>query len=204
MVVPLVTTGLLAKRLNQVSRIAKAVTVPDILRERFGSPSVGLVATGLLTFFMFFYLLAQYLKAGSQILATLLQDMPLFQQGVLGRPDGRETFSNATDRRRLLALPPALCQHGDCLHDLRGIPSRIWTDVMQGIVMVIGVVIMLFLVLYQVGGLSQATQNWLNSNLPKAVLFESNGRNPSWRLEASQRGLAANRDGGTWSDWLSR
>ena len=35
MIVPLVTTGLLAKRLNQVSRKANAVTVPDILRARF-------------------------------------------------------------------------------------------------------------------------------------------------------------------------
>ena len=62
MIVPLVTTGLLAKRLNQVSRKANAVTVPDILRARFGSASVGLVATSLLTFFMFFYLLAQFLS----------------------------------------------------------------------------------------------------------------------------------------------
>ena len=37
MVVPIVTTELLAIRLNQVGRQAGVVTVPEVLHERFGS-----------------------------------------------------------------------------------------------------------------------------------------------------------------------
>jgi sodium/pantothenate symporter len=167
MVVPLVTTGLLAKRLNQVSRIAGAVTVPDILRARFASPVVGLVATGLLTFFMFFYLLAQF-KAGSQILATLLQDMSLFQEGVrwVAGWKGQFFLTQSTDADYLLCL---LLFAGTVIvyTTYGGFRAVVWTDVMQGIVMVIGVMIMLVLVLGQVGGLTQATQKLATLEPPK-------------------------------------
>ena len=189
MVVPLVTTGLLAKRLNQVSRIAKAVTVPDILRERFGSPSVGLVATGLLTFFMFFYLLAQF-KAGSQILATLLQDMPLFQQGVLWVAGWKGNFflTQQTDADYLLCLL-LFASTVIVYTTYGGFRAVVWTDVMQGIVMVIGVVIMLFLVLYQVGGLSQATQKLAQLEPPKSGTIRVEWKEPILEAGSIPKGV---------------
>jgi sodium/pantothenate symporter len=158
MVVPIVTTGLLAKRLNQVARRAGAVTVPEILRERFGSPAVGLIATGLLTFFMFFYLLAQF-KAGSSILATLLGDIPGFQSAVAGVAvwQTRLPWLESVQPDYLLCLIVfagtviAYTAYG-------GFRAVVWTDVMQGIVMVLGVGIMLFLILQQTGGLTKATR----------------------------------------------
>ena len=44
MVAGLTTKGVLAKRLNQVSRLTGAITVPDVLRDRFRSPVLGLSA----------------------------------------------------------------------------------------------------------------------------------------------------------------
>src|SRR5262249_42595963 len=38
----LTSKGVLAKRLNQVSRLSGAITVPDVLRDRFQSPALGL------------------------------------------------------------------------------------------------------------------------------------------------------------------
>ena len=157
MMVPLVTTTLLAKRLNHVARKAGAVTVPDVLRARFESPTVGLIATSLLTFFMFFYLLAQF-KAGSEILVTLLDDTQIFQSAV-------SIVGNWTDKMALLGnTPPSYLL---CLLVFSstvivytaygGFRAVVWTDVMQGIVMVVGVIIMLFLVLHQLGGLKNAT-----------------------------------------------
>jgi sodium/pantothenate symporter len=158
MVVPLVTTGLLAKRLNQVARKANAVTVPDILRARFGSPAVGLVATALLTFFMFFYLLAQF-KAGSQILATLLQDVEVFQSwvGWVATWKDQLALTRSSDPDYLLCL---IFFAGTVIlyTTYGGFRAVVWTDVMQGLVMVIGVIVMLVLVLNQVGGLGKATQ----------------------------------------------
>ncbi|MCG8649798.1 MAG: hypothetical protein MI861_08190, partial [Pirellulales bacterium] len=81
MISPLVAMALLGKRLNQVARKCDALTIPEVLRGRFESTAVGLTATVLLVFFMFFYLLAQF-KAGGKILSTLLADEPLFQSAV--------------------------------------------------------------------------------------------------------------------------
>ena len=54
-IVPLVAIGLIAKRLNQVARKSGSITVPELLRKRLGSDTVGAVATVLLVFFQFFF-----------------------------------------------------------------------------------------------------------------------------------------------------
>ena len=46
MVAPLTGMALMSKRINQVSRLAGSVTVPDVLRDRFRSPALG-VGLGL-------------------------------------------------------------------------------------------------------------------------------------------------------------
>ncbi len=158
MAVPLLSMGLIGKRLNQVARRSNAVTIPEVMAERFGSSAVGLVATSLLVFFMFFYLLAQF-KAGGKILSTLLAGEPLFQ-------------ASAAMASRLTADLPWVGQaSGDYIVCLvlfsaavigyvvyGGFRAVVWTDVMQGIVMFAGVVVMLGLAVYQVGGLTSATR----------------------------------------------
>src|SRR5437667_10976579 len=63
----LVSKGVLAKRLNQVSRLSGAITVPDVLRDRFQSPALGLLASLFLLFFLLFNLVGQF-KAGGLIM----------------------------------------------------------------------------------------------------------------------------------------
>jgi len=41
MMVPVLTMGLLAKRLNQVARKTGAITIPDVFRDRFASAGLG-------------------------------------------------------------------------------------------------------------------------------------------------------------------
>src|SRR5262249_5286203 len=67
MVTGLVSKGALAKRLNQVSRFSGAITVPDVLRDRFHSPLLGLLASLFLLFFLLFNLVGQF-KAGGDIM----------------------------------------------------------------------------------------------------------------------------------------
>src|SRR5438128_2322918 len=50
MVVPLITFGVMGKRLAQLSRRSGAITVPDFIRERFASPAAGLIASLLILF----------------------------------------------------------------------------------------------------------------------------------------------------------
>ena len=52
MIVPIVSMGLLAKRINQVARKTGAITIPDLIRDRLNSPAVGTLATILIVFFM--------------------------------------------------------------------------------------------------------------------------------------------------------
>jgi SSS family solute:Na+ symporter/sodium/pantothenate symporter len=75
MVVPFMYMALMGKRLNQVARLSGAVTVPDVLRDRFGSPALGLTATSLILLFMTFNLLAQF-KGGALVLSEAFKFRP--------------------------------------------------------------------------------------------------------------------------------
>ncbi len=174
MVVPICTMGLIGKRINQVGRISGAITVPDVLRDRFDKPSIGLLSTVLIVFFLVFNLVAQF-KAGSVILATLLEDVDLFQSAtswVDGITPSWSIFAdsqgNPIDPAYLLCLfvfgisVVVYTTYG-------GFHAVVWTDVMQGIVMVVGVAIMLPLALNQVGGLEKATRELAQMKPPRAV-----------------------------------
>ncbi len=75
MVVPLTAMVWLGKRINQVARIGGSVTVPDVFRDRFQSPTLGVTASLLLLFFLCFNLVAQF-KAGGKVMETALRVRP--------------------------------------------------------------------------------------------------------------------------------
>ncbi len=178
MVVPIVGMGLLGKRLNQVSRRSGALTLPEILTHRLGSPAAGAVATILIVFFMFCYLLAQF-KAGSKILATLLWDVPLFQSVVAWIHSVKEPIPwiGGAEADYLLCLTVfAVVVVTYVVYG--GFRAVVWTDVMQGVIMVLGVAIMLILVLQQTGGLKAANERLATMTPPNkgaAILSRSDG-----------------------------
>lgn len=159
MVVPVCTMGLLGKRINQVARKTGAITVPDVLRDRFESVHFELLAMLLIVFFMTVNLVAQF-KAGSLILQTLLADIDLFHSAA-----GALAASGLVGDGGLLSgVKPdyLLCLFLFALAVIfytayGGFHAVVWTDVMQGIVMVAGVLIMLPLAVSQVGGLAAST-----------------------------------------------
>ena len=158
MLVPLVGMGLLGKRVNRLARQSGAVTIPDLIKARFKSETVGMLATLLVLFFMFFYLLAQF-KAGSKIMTTLLEDVAIYQSAVnaVGSAiDGLPWIGSAEPDYVLCLLVFAFSVI--VYTAFGGFRAVVWTDVMQGIVMGIGVIILLFLTLGQVGGLRNATE----------------------------------------------
>lgn len=158
MIMPLVSMALIGKRLNQVARQCDALTIPEVMRSRFESPAVGLVATSLLIFFMFFYLVAQF-KAGGKILSTLFAGEPLFQSAVssVDRFASVIPWVNQAEPDYLVCL--IVFSVAVILYVVYGgFRAVVWTDVMQGIVMFGGVLLMLGLALWQVGGLESATR----------------------------------------------
>ena len=158
MVVPICMMGLIGKRINQVARISGSITVPDVLRDRFQSPAFGLLATALIVFFMAFNLVAQC-KAGSLILKTLLHGVDLFHQTAYslgGIVEGSGYFAGVDPEYLFCLLAFGLVVIIYTAYG--GFHAVVWTDVMQGLVMVVGVVVMLPLALSQVGGLERATR----------------------------------------------
>ena len=152
MTVPFIAIGILGKRINYVARKSGSITLPEVLGKQLKSDAVTLVATGIIILFMFFYLLAQF-KAGGMILITLLGEEPLFKEGTLIM--ARFTPDWLDPEYLLTLVIFSIGVIGYVVYG--GFRAVVWTDVMQGVIMFIGVAIMLILALNQVGGLSKAT-----------------------------------------------
>ncbi len=167
MVLPLVSMAVIGKRINQVARQTNALTIPEVLRARFESPVTGLVATLLLIFFMFFYLVAQF-KAGGKILTTLFAGDPIFQSVVsgVGNLVSNVPWVNQAEPDYLVCL--IVFSVAVIVYVVYGgFRAVVWTDVMQGIVMFVGVILMLGLTLHQVGGLESATRQLAEMTPPE-------------------------------------
>lgn len=167
MIVPICTMGLLAKRINQVARKTGAITVPDVLRDRFDSRALGLMATLLIVFFMGFNLVAQF-KAGSLILRTLLAGVPMFDEAatMIGQFASGTLLDSSEGQAYQLCLI-SFAAAVIIYTTYGGFHAVVWTDVMQGVVMIVGVLILLPLALGQVGGLTSANEQLREMTPPR-------------------------------------
>jgi sodium/pantothenate symporter len=176
MVGGLVSKGVLAKRLNQVSRLSGAITVPDVLRDRFESPTLGTLAGVFLLLFLIANLVAQF-KAGGVILrqategvretavyqgardgtAHVVARTGLWDAEKAAKPEMRGEFAGPGYPDYVLGLlifavtVVAYTAYG-------GFWAVTWTDVLQGILIVLGAVLLMVLALRATGGLEHATQ----------------------------------------------
>jgi SSS family solute:Na+ symporter/sodium/pantothenate symporter len=203
MVAGLVSKGVLAKRLNQVSRLSGAITVPDVLRDRFQSPLLGLLASVFLLIFLVFNLVGQF-KAGGLIMRQAcggVRETTAYQAGRSGMVQtlvgagAWEESAALRERGRFVGVLAVAPQAGfpanlpwgalrqsikpESFYGLEypdyvlgilifavtviayttygGFWAVTWTDVLQGIVMVLGAVLLMILALVKVGGLAHAT-----------------------------------------------
>ena len=140
MISPLCSMSIMGKRLNQVARKTGAITVPDLLRDRFESPALGLFTTCTIIFFTTANLVAQF-KAGGIIVEETFN---------LG---GRGGY--LTGLLLFAAVVVLYTAYG-------GFRAVVWTDVIQGVVMVSGVLILLLVVLERAGGLESVQQKLLD------------------------------------------
>ena len=146
MVVPICVMGLLGKRINQVARTSGAITIPDVLRDRFNNVTFGLISVALIIFFMTFNLVAQF-KAGSEILRTLLGPIDAFNSMVDSMPSWFSSLTSVSADYLFCLVVFGIAVIVYTTYG--GFHAVVWTDVMQGIVMVVGVIIMLPLAINQ-------------------------------------------------------
>ncbi len=148
MVAPLTVLGVLGKRIGHLSRRTGAITLPDLFRERFGSPLLGLLTSLFIIFFLSCFLVAQF-KAGGVLMKIVLPSSTYDWANV-------ENFAVTLDKGYVIGLliftttVVAYTAYG-------GFLAAIWTDVFQSIIMAIGVLIMLPLAISKAGGLEMAT-----------------------------------------------
>ena len=207
MVGGLVSKGVLAKRLNQVSRLSGAITVPDVLRDRFQSPALGLLASIFLLLFLVFNLVGQF-KAGGLILreacggvrdtavyqharqatADSLAAAGIWQRGV-GRP-ARQAFHDLEYPDYVLGMfifaltVVAYTTYG-------GFWAVTWTDVLQGLVIVAGAVLLMVLALHKVGGLEHATRQLRGQPNSGPARAQTASCRWGWRCRSSSCGPSA-------------
>lgn len=147
MVIPMTGLAILGKRLAHLSRRTGAVTVPDLFRARFDSPALGLVSSLLILFFMSFMMVAQF-KAGALIMKIAWPG-----SGALAMA---EDAAGGIDRWYYLGLALfAVVVVGYTV--IGGFLAAVWTDLLQSVLMILGVVILLVLALSAAGGMEQAT-----------------------------------------------
>ena len=185
MVVPVCCMGMLGKRINQIARKTGAITVPDIFRDRFRSPGLGVISSLLLAFFLVFNLVAQF-KAGAIIMQTLLGGHELFKAGAeyVAWIPARFGFLASAQQENgyylaLLVFAAAVIAYTA----YGGFRAVVWTDVLQGIVMFVGVILLLFFThdrLKDEGGIAGVTEKLKQLRLaPALVDSESTMRLPA-------------------------
>jgi len=148
MVVPLTGFGVIGKRIAQISRRTGAVTMPDLFRARYGSPAAGLVCSLLIIVFMTIMMFAQF-KAGAVV-------MKIAWPGTGALAIAEDTGA-PIDRVYLIGLAVfSLTVVGYTL--IGGFLAAVWTDLLQSVMMFIGVAILAVLALSATGGLEPASR----------------------------------------------
>lgn len=146
MVVPMCTFAVIGKRMGQLGRRTGAITLPDLLRERFQSPTLAAVASGFLIFILAVSLTAQF-KAGAIILQKVLPG------SLFGAGAGSVAGQSPEFLSGLIVFSAVVVTYtiGG------GFLAAVWTDVFQSILMAVGVLILFPLALVRAGGIEAGT-----------------------------------------------
>jgi sodium/pantothenate symporter len=177
MVVPITGFGLIGKRVAQISRRTGAVTMPDLFRARFGSQTAGLVTSLLIILFMTIMMIAQF-KAGATVMKlawpgstelALAEDRAGDEKVAETSASTLAQWWETADKKYLLGLAIfSLTVVGYTL--IGGFLAAVWTDLLQSVMMFIGVMILLVLALKATGGLEAASRAALESGGPDYML----------------------------------
>jgi len=167
MIAPVTVLGVLGKRIGQLSRKTGAITLPDLFRERYGSPTLGLMTSLLVMFFLVCNLVAQF-SAGARIMKIVL-------------PAQTASFFVSDD---LAATADVAYYVGLAIFTVTvvayttygGFLAAIWTDVFQSIIMAIGVMLLLPLAMAASGGFAQATYAGIEQTDPGFAFGPGAGR----------------------------
>lgn len=130
-VTALIGLAVVGKRINRLSRQTGALTLVDLLRDRFRNDTIGVVYALVIIVMTTVYLMAQFV-AGARILQSML--LTSYEMGLL-------LFSLSV---------VAYTTYG-------GFRAVAWTDTLQGVVMLVGILILVPFAVVAAGGMQAAT-----------------------------------------------
>jgi sodium/pantothenate symporter len=175
MVVPITGFGMVGKRIAQISRRTGAITMPDLFRERFDSPALGLITSLLVILFLSAAMVAQF-KAGATVMKLAFPGTQYlsFSEESAESAIKEDVEAQGFAESRDLATAVRWLRHnvdwpymlGLLIFSLTvvgytligGFLAAVWTDLFQSVMMFIGVLVLLGLALYAVGGLENASR----------------------------------------------
>jgi SSS family solute:Na+ symporter/sodium/pantothenate symporter len=146
MMVPLTGFAVIGKRMAQLSRRTGAITVPDLFRERFDSPAVGVIASVMIIVFMSCMMVAQF-KAGA-----IIMKMAWPGNGALHVAPGDVDWAYFVGLGVFSLAVVGYTMVG-------GFLASVWTDLFQSVMMLVGVTMLLLLTVPAAGGLEQSTRD---------------------------------------------
>lgn len=164
MVFPIFAMGLMGRRLHQLSLRSGAITIPDILRDRFRSDALGVFGSISITIFLVINLVSQF-KAGGLILDVLLRDTPGYSSNLLPMVERIPGLEFAIQRLGTGYVLSLLLFAGIVVlyTAYGGFRAVVWTDTLQGLIMLFGVLFLLPSVLIAAGGLANVTHRLATS-----------------------------------------
>lgn len=172
MIAPMTVMGLMGKRVGQLARRTGAITLPDLFRERYGSPTLGLLSSLVIIVFLSVFMVAQF-TAGARIMKVVLPAgggggaaaIAKAAEDDLAAPAAevtKEVDAAAVERKkaedRAYRLGLLIFTVTVVLYTTYGgFLAAIWTDVFQSLVMVLGVLILLPLSLWSISEIYQVS-----------------------------------------------
>lgn len=166
MVVPITGFAILGKRIAHISRKTGAITMPDLFRERFGSPTLGLATSLLIISFMTAMMVAQF-KAGAMVMKLAFPSSAVLSLSEDAEPEAaRPEIKPEQGILAALQIVDPAYMVGLVVFSLTvvgytligGFLAAVWTDLFQSVMMFFGVLVLLGLSLYAVGGLETASR----------------------------------------------
>jgi SSS family solute:Na+ symporter/sodium/pantothenate symporter len=176
MVVPITGFGLVGKRIAQISRRTGAVTMPDLFRARYGSPTIGLITSLLIIVFMSIMMIAQF-KAGALVMKiawpgsrtlALTEDGGAAAGSSSSSPQAQasaaERFWDWLAREKVYLIGLAVFSLTVVGYTLiGGFLAAVWTDLLQSVMMIIGVLLLLLLALTSVPSFEGASRKAIDN-----------------------------------------
>ena len=214
MVVPITGFGLLGKRIAQISRRTGAVTMPDLFRARYGSPTIGLVTSLLIIVFMSIMMIAQF-KAGALVMKIAWPgsgELAVAEDGVASAESPAALNSaepkTASDKFWAWLAREKLYLIGLAIFSLTvvgytligGFLAAVWTDLLQSVMMIIGVLTLLTLALISVQGNFESASRKAIANVEHSAL--DRGKTPEEAKKAASHYISGPGQKANGEPWL--